>query len=98
MIALSIFTSHFPKINDSKTFLSTFMRMFDQTFKQDGGIGTYLDKTLDPNYTPYTPKAYIGVKFFFDILFFLLVNSIISQTFLSVIIDFFNITKENNEE
>ena len=50
--AQSFFTLHFPNVNDTKNFFKTFMRMIDETFKQDGGIGTYLDKTLDTDYVP----------------------------------------------
>ena len=55
------------------------MRMMDQTFKQDGGIGTYLDKSLEKGYVPYTLKSYFNVRFFFDLLFFLLILLIIFQ-------------------
>ena len=65
MFALTTFTYHFPIENDTKRFLSTFMRMLDQTFKQDGGIGTYLDKTKEPGYEPYMAKSYVGGRFFF---------------------------------
>ena len=98
MFALTQFTTHFQNENDSKTFLNAFMRMIDQTFKQDGGIGTYLDQTRDPNYQPYVAKSYVGGRFFFDLLFFLLVNTLIFQMFLSMIIDYFTTTKENKEE
>ena len=98
MFALTKFTSHFPEISDSKNFLSTFLRMIDQTFKQDGGIGTYLDQTKDPKYEPYSAKFYAGGRFFFDLIFFLLVNTLIFQMFLSMIIDYFTTTKENKEE
>ena len=97
MFALTQFTTHFQNENDSKTFLNAFMRMIDQTFKQDGGIGTYLDQTRDPNYQPYVAKSYVGGRFFFDLLFFLLVNTLIFQMFLSMIIDYFTTTKENKE-
>ena len=97
LFALSIFTNHFPNIIDTKNFLKTFMRMIDQTFKQDGGIGTYLDKSLDNNYVPYTAPAYFNARFFFDLLFFLLILLLIFQMFLSTIIDYFNDTRENSE-
>jgi hypothetical protein len=54
VFAQSFFTYHFPNLTDTKNFLKTFMRMIDQTFKQDGGIGTYLDKTLEPYYEAHT--------------------------------------------
>jgi hypothetical protein len=96
-LAQSYFTLHFPNITDTKNFLKTFMRMIDQTFKQDGGIGTYLDKTLEPNYLGHeVTKKYIN-RFIFDILFFLVVVSLIFQMFLSVIIDYFNETRERSE-
>ena len=57
LFAVSYFTYDFPNITDTKTFLKTFMRTIDQTFKQDGGAGTYLDKSLDPDYTDYTVSA-----------------------------------------
>ena len=95
MFALTQFITHFQ--NDSKTFLNSFMRMIDQTFKQDWGIGTYLDQTREPNYQTYVAKSYAGGRFFFDLLFFLLVNTLIFQMFLSMIIDYFTTTKENKE-
>ena len=98
MFAISIYTSHFPIVGDSRTFLKTFMRMLDQTFKQDGGIGTYLSQKQEPGYTPYIAKSYVGSRYFFDLLFFILINQLIFQMFLSMIIDYFNNTKENNEE
>ena len=98
LFALSIFTSHFPNVNDSKNFLKTFMRMLDQTFKQDGGIGTYLDQSLDPNYVQYTPKAYAGGRFWFDLLFYLFILLIIFQIFTSIIIDYFMNTRSYRED
>ena len=98
MFAISIYTSHFPIVGDSRTFLKTFMRMLDQTFKQDGGIGTYLSQKQEPGYTPYIAKSYAGSRYFFDLLFFIVINQLIFQMFLSMIIDYFNNTKENNEE
>ena len=98
LLAVSYFTTHFPNETDTKNFLKTFMRMMDQTFKQDGGIGTYLDKSLENGYVPYTLKSYFNVRFFFDLLFFLLILLIIFQMFLSTIIDYFNETRENTED
>ena len=95
--AVSNFETHFPHESDTSNFLKTFMRMMDQTFKQDGGIGTYLDKSLDENYVPYTGPAYFNVRFFFDLLFFLVILLLIFQMFLSIIIDYFNETRENSE-
>ena len=97
LFAISYFTYHFPNLTDTKNFLKTFMRTIEQTFKQDGGVGTYLNEELDPDYTDYTVSAYFNVKFFFDLLFFLLILSLIFQLFLSTIIDHFNETRENNE-
>jgi hypothetical protein len=98
LLAVSFFTTHFPNSTDTKNFLKTFMRMMDQTFKQDGGIGTYLDKSLEEGYVPYTLRSYFNVRFFFDLLFFLLILLIIFQMFLSTIIDYFNETRENTED
>ena len=95
--AVSWFTYHFPNETDTKNFLKTFMRMMDQTFKQDGGIGTYLDKSLDDDFMPFSPPAYINLRFFFDLIFFLVILLLIFQMFLSIIIDYFNETRENNE-
>ena len=95
--ALSFFTSHFPNINDTKNFLQTFMRMLDQTFKQDGGIGTYLDQSLDPDYVQYTPKAYAGPRFWFDFLFYFFTILLIFQMFISIIFDYFMNTRKNKE-
>ena len=95
--ALSFFTSHFPNITDTKNFLKTFMRMLDQTFKQDGGIGTYLDKSLDPDYVQYTPKAYAGIRFYFDFLFYFFTILLIFQMFTSIIFDYFMNTRKNKE-
>lgn len=60
MFALTQFTLHFQNENDSKIFLNTFIRTINQTFKQDGGIDTYLDQTREPNYQPYVAKSYAG--------------------------------------
>ena len=95
--ALSFFTSHFPNIKDTKNFLQTFMRMLDQTFKQDGGIGTYLDQSLDPDYVQYTPKAYAGGRFWFDFLFYFFTILLIFQMFTSIIFDYFMNTRKNKE-
>jgi hypothetical protein len=97
LFAVSYFSTHFPNDNDTSRFLDTFMRMIDQTFKQDGGIGTYLNKSKDPNYTPYSLSAYFNIRFFFDLIFFLLILLLIFQMFLSTIIDYFNETRENTE-
>ena len=94
--AQSYFTLHFPNLTDTKNYLKTFMRMIDETFKQDGGIGTYLDKTLEPDYVPQElTKKYFN-RFIFDLIFFLIVVSLIFQMFLSVIIDYFNSTREKS--
>lgn len=98
LLAVSFFTTHYPNETDTKNFLKTFMRMMDQTFKQDGGIGTYLNKSLEEGYVPYSVKSYFNVRFFFDLLFFLLILLIIFQMFLSTIIDYFNETRENTED
>ena len=95
--ALSFFTSHFPNIKDTKNFLQTFMRMLDQTFKQDGGIGTYLDQSLDPEYVQYSPKAYAGPRFWFDFLFYFFTILLIFQMFTSIIFDYFMNTRKNKE-
>ena len=97
LFAVSIFVTHFPNDTDTETFLKTFMRMIDQTFKQDGGIGTYLDKSLDKGFIPYSASSFINLRFFFDLLFFLLILLLIFQMFLSTIIDYFNETRENSE-
>ena len=97
LFAVSYFTYHFPNLTDTKNFLKTFMRTIDQTFKQDGGVGTYLQKSLQPEYTAYTVSAYFNVRFFYDLLFYLLILSLIFQLFLSTIIDYFNETRENDE-
>ena len=97
LFALSYYTLYFPNLTDTSNFLKTFMRAIEQTFKQDGGLGTYLVKSLDPDYTDYTVSAYFNVKFFYDLLFFLMIISLIFQLFLSTIIDHFNETRENNE-
>ena len=98
LFSLSFFTSHFPNIKDSKNFLQTYMRMLDQTFKQDGGIGTYLDQSLDPDYVQYTPKAYAGARYWFDLIFYILIILIIFQIFTSVIVDYFMENRKNREE
>ena len=98
LFAVSYYSSHFPNEIDTKNFLKIFMRMIDQTFKQDGGIGTYLDKTLDKKYVPYSAPAYFNSRFFFDLLFFLLILLLIFQMFLSTIIDYFNDTREKTQD
>ena len=96
--AVSWYTYHFPNETDTSTFLKTFMRMIDQTFKQDGGIGTYLDKSLDDDFVRYSVSSYINGRFFFDLLFFLIILLLIFQMFLSIIIDYFNETREKSED
>ena len=86
LFALLIFTSHFPNIADSKNFLKTFTRMLYQTFKQDGGIGTYLDQYKDPDYVQYTSKAYAGGRFWFDLLFYLIILLIVFQIFAQLLL------------
>ena len=81
LFAVSYYSSHFPNETDTKNFLKTFMRMIDQTFKQDGGVGTYLDKTLEENYEPYIIPSYFNTRFLFDLLFFLLILLLIFQIF-----------------
>ena len=95
--AQSNFTLHFPNTTDTKNFLKTFMRIIDQTFKQDGGIGTYLQKSLEPGYERHDITPEFINRFIFDALFYLIVVSLIFQMFLSVIIDYFNETRENSE-
>ena len=97
LFAVSWYRYHFPNKTDTSTFLKTFMRMMDQTFKQDGGIGTYLQKSLDDDYVPYSASAYFNGRFFFDLIFFIVILLLIFQMFLSIIIDYFNETRENNE-
>ena len=92
--AQSYFTLHFPNLTDTKNYFKIFLRLIDETFKQDGGIGTYLDKTLEPDYVPQElTKKYFN-RFIFDLIFYLIVFSLIFQMFLSVIIDYFNATRE----
>ena len=98
VIALAIYQSHFPIINDTKNMLKTFIRMFDQTFKQDGGVGTYLNVTREPGYDPFNARYYAGTRFFFDLIFFLLLNMIGFQIFFMIIIDYFSQSKEKTEE
>ena len=71
--------------------------MIDQKFKQDGGIGAYLDKSLDDNFVRYSVSSYFNTRFFFDLLFFLIILLLIFQMFLSIIIDYFNKTREKFE-
>ena len=96
-LAQSFFTYHFPNINDTKNFLKTFMRMIDQTFKQDGGIGTYLDKTREFNYEGQEITFNIIDRIVFDAIFYFVVVLLVFQMFLSIIIDYFNATRENSE-
>ena len=98
VIALTIYQSHFPIIKDTRNMLRTFIRMFDQTFKKDGGVGTYLDITREPGYTPFNARYYAGTRFFFDLIFFLLINMIAFQVFFMIIIDYFSQSKEKTEE
>ena len=97
VIALTVYKSHF-RINDTKTMLNNYLRMFDQTFKQDGGVGTYLDVKNEPGYIPFNARYYIGTRFFYDLIFFLLVNMISFQIFFTIIIDYFSQSKEKTEE
>ena len=106
LFSLSFFNSHFPNIKDGENFLQTYMRLFDQTFKQDGGIGTYLDQSLSPDYEPYTPKAYVGGRFWFDLIFYICIICVVFQISISVVLDYFfdalnnakDFTKKSNTE
>ena len=97
LFAVSWYRYHFPNEKDTSTFLKVFMRMMDQTFKQDGGIGTYLQKSLDDDFLPFSTSSYFNSRFFFDLIFFVVILLLIFQMFLSIIIDYFNETRENNE-
>ena len=94
--AQSYYTFHFPNITDTSNFLKTFMRMIDQTFKQDGGIGTYLDKSLEPNYEAHSMTGQKASRLIFDGIFYFVVVLLVFQMFLSVIIDYFNETREKS--
>ena len=98
LFALSFFPSHFKIIGDTKNFLNTFMRVFDQGFKQDGGVGTYLDKTLEPHYVPYTYRNYIGIRFWYDNIFYYIAITTIFQMFLSIINNYFSSQREDQEK
>ena len=89
LFALSFFNSHFPNIKDGRNFLQTYMRLFDQTFKQDGGIGTYLDQSLSPDYEQYSVKAYAGGRFWFDLFFYILIICVVFQITISFVVDYF---------
>ena len=96
-LAQSFFTYHFPNLDDTKNFFKIFMRMMDQTFKQDGGIGTYLDKSLEQTYEAHSLSEIMFVRIIFDALFYFVVVLLVFQMFLSIIIDYFNETRENSE-
>ena len=98
LFALSYFPSHFKIIGDTKNFLNTFLRVFDQGFKQDGGVGTYLDKTLEPYYVPYTYKTYLGIRFWYDNIFYYIAITTIFQMFLSIINNYFSSQREDQEK
>ena len=98
LFALSYFPSHFKIIGDTKNFLNTFMRVFDQGFKQDGGVGTYLDKTLQPHYVPYTYNTYLGIRFWYDNIFYYIAITTIFQMFLSIINNYFSSQREDQEK
>ena len=98
MISLAFYLSHFPNVNDTKNMLNAFIRMFDQTFKQDGGVGRYLDIRLEPGYIPFNPRYFASSRFFFDLIFFLLINMIAFPLFFIIIIDYFSKSKEKTEE
>ena len=98
LFALTYFPSHFKIISDTKNFLNTFMRVFDQGFKQDGGVGTYLDKTLEPHYVPYTYKTYLGIRFWYDNIFYYIAITTIFQMFLSIINNYFSSQREDQEK
>ena len=76
----------------------TFLRVFDQGFKQDGGVGTYLDKTLEPHYVPYTYKTYLGIRFWYDNIFYYIAITTIFQMFLSIINNYFSSQREDQEK
>ena len=97
IVALTNYKSHF-RINDTKTMLKSFLKLFDQTFKQDGGVGAYLDVKNEPGYIPFVAKYYIGTRFVFDLIFFLLINMIAFQLFFNIVIDYFSQTREQTEE
>ena len=98
LFAVSWFAEHFPNSGDTENFSKTFLRMVDQTFKQDGGIGTYLDKSLSPRYVPYSTPSYLNMRLFFDLFFYVITILVILQIFTSIIIDYFNDARENTEK
>ena len=97
IFALTFFNSHFPISDDTMNLGKTFMRMFDQTFKQDGGVGTYLQQSNDPVYVPYIPRAFVGLRFWYDNIFTYVILILIFQMFLSIIKDYFSSQREDQE-
>ena len=98
LFALRYFNSHFPIHEDTNTFGKAYMRVLDQTFKQDGGVGTYLDKSLDPEYVPYILKDYLGLRFWFDNVFNFIIIVIILQIFTAIVKDYFSHLGENQQQ
>jgi inositol 1,4,5-triphosphate receptor type 1 len=98
LIAVYYFADQFPNDNDTANLFQTFMRMVDQTFKQDGGVGAYLDKTKSKTYDAASSSSFQGARFFYDYVFNLLILILVFQMFLSIIKDYFSRQREEQKK
>jgi inositol 1,4,5-triphosphate receptor type 1 len=98
LIAMNFLYDAFPNTNDTSNIISCLLRLFDQTFKQDGGIGAYIDISLTRNYNPQLFNPAGSFKFYYDNIFNFLILIFIFQMFLSIIKDFFSRQREDQDK
>jgi hypothetical protein len=97
LIALTSMSDLFKYDQDTHTMIDCILRIFDQTFKQDGGIGNYLDVKRRKDYNPNTYNMVTDYKFYYDNIFSILIIIFIFQMFLSIIKDYFSRQREKQE-
>ena len=98
LFAIFNFPDHFPNQEDVKNIYKTFLRTIDQTFKQDGGVGSYLsDPTKESMLDVSESNSFIGLRFWFDNLFNFVVIIFIMGMFLSIIKDYFSRQREDQD-
>ncbi len=81
---------------DTGNMIDCILRLFDQTFKQDGGIGGYLNIKKRKSYNNVTYDIETDFKFYYDNIFNLLILIFIFQMFLSIIKDYFSRQREKH--
>ena len=94
VFSYSYYSSYYTE-NDCYSLWTCFIIGFDSTFKNDGGIGGYLDSA----YTQDTDKVEVNYgRVFFDNIFFLLVGILLIEIVSGSIIDTFADLRQLNNE